>query len=249
MNKPVWISHRGLSAQHDENSLQAFSLAVEAGFSWLETDLHSCSDQHIVLCHDSELSRVSAVSGHIADMTRRELTDIRLKQGEKLLFLDEFMTAFAQCHWVFDIKPATEQQTITLLKEILRNKPDLLTNITFLFWSKTAQQLLLEDFPQAMCFPREDECYRAGLSVLSGLAVFGGIRAVQIYSLTPRFLGLPVLNQRIVRSFHRRGAQVLGYLPETQREIQQCLTAGVDYILSNHPPDIDYQTDSESKDY
>lgn len=236
MKSTIWISHRGLSDHCDENSLAAFHRAVEAGFNWLETDLHTTRDKHIVLCHDPVLNFIASTSGHIAEKTRHELEKIRLNRGERLLFLDEFMQVFSHCHWVFDIKPETEQQTVSLLKTMFSNNPDLLHNIIFLFWSKAAQQLMLKDFPQAVCFPREDECYRAGLSVLSGLAVLGGIRAAQTYSLTPKLLGLPVLNQRIVRSFHQRDAQVLGYLPETQQEIQQCLAAGVDYILSNQAP-------------
>ncbi len=231
-----WISHRGLSQYHDENSRASFKLACEAGFSWLETDLHSTSDDHIVLCHDPELSRVSFSSGKIKDMCRKDLEKIQLNKGGKLLFLDEFMLEFNKQNWVFDIKPVSALQTVSILKTILLNNKDLLKKIIFLFWNKRQQTLFLNDFPQAICFPRKEECYQAGIATLLGLSLLGNIKKNNIYSVTPKLLGLPLLNKRIVKTFHKHKAKVIAYLPETSSEEQQCLNAGVDYILSNKKP-------------
>lgn len=232
----IWISHRGLSHGLDDNTQTSFKLACEAGFSWLETDLHTTKDNHIVLCHDPEISYVSNSTGTIARMNRSELEKVLLNRGGTFLFLDEFMQEFSQQNWVFDIKPATVVQTMKVLKSILMSNRSLLKKITFLFWSAEQQALFLNDFPEAMCFPREEECYRAGITTLVGLSMFGRIKVNQIYSLTPKLLGRPLLNQRMVRGFHRRGAQVIGYLPETEHETQLCLNAGVDFILTNHSP-------------
>lgn len=232
----IWISHRGLSRHHDENTRTAFKLACDAGFSWLETDLHTTNDNHIVLCHDAELSRVSSSSGSIEQMSRLELEKVQLNRGEKLLFLDEFMLEFNNQNWVFDIKPATVMQTINALKSILMNNKELLKKIIFLFWNEQHQRLFLNDFPEAVCFPRKEECYRAGIATLFGLTLLANIKKNKIYSLTPKIFGLPLLNKKIVQRFHKQGAQVLAYLPETNNEMQQCIDAGVDYILSNKYP-------------
>ncbi|MCN4144182.1 MAG: hypothetical protein LC437_03640 [Thiohalomonas sp.] len=94
--KTKWINHRGLSHQHDENTRASFKLPCEAGFSCLGTDLHSTNDNHIVLCHDSELSHVaSSVTKNINEMSRAELEIVQLNKEEKLLFLDEFMLEFS----------------------------------------------------------------------------------------------------------------------------------------------------------
>ncbi|MCP3852237.1 MAG: hypothetical protein GY694_18660 [Gammaproteobacteria bacterium] len=231
---PIWISHRGFSKGYDENTLLSFEAACEMGFQWLETDLHTTRDKHIVLCHDSVLTHISSSNGIIAQMTRTELEQIQLKRGGTLLFLDKFMRVFAQQNWIFDIKPHTAKETIKLLKLLLQKNKKLLNKIIFLFWDSELQSDFLNDFPKANCFPREKECYQAGLAVLFGLPLFGGIKENKIYSLTPRFLGFPMLNQRIVKIFHNRGAQVLGYLPETDQETLQCVNSGVDYILTNN---------------
>jgi glycerophosphoryl diester phosphodiesterase len=171
-------------------------------------------------------------------MTRQQLSNISLYNGDKLLFLDEFMKIFSQKRWVFDIKPETALKTINNLKLLFKNNNHLLDNIIFLFWGKDEQRMFLNDFPHAVCFARSDECYRAGFATLLAFGCGAKIEKNKIYSLHPKFFGLPLLNKKIVQCFHDKGAKVLGYLPESDKEVQLCLSAGVDYILSNHPPPL-----------
>ncbi len=236
LSEPVWISHRGVSHKFDENSYAAFQAACDAGFSWLETDLHCTRDNHIVLSHDEELGKVSLATGNISAWTRVDLEQIRLKRGGEFLFLDDFMAEFSRQHWVFDIKPSTAEQTMVVIGRLLRKNPDLIRKIIFLFWDELVQKAFLDEFPEAVCFPREAECYRAGITAFLGMAFLGNIRKEKIYSVMPCEYGLKLLSERVVRCFHKRGAKVLGYLPVDQRQVRLCLDAGVDYILSNDLP-------------
>lgn len=236
MTTPVWISHRGLSQQHDENSLEAFKRACEAGYSWLETDLHSTKDNHIILSHDPQLDHISCCSGKIAEMSRVELEKMQQKEGSQFLFLNEFMQEFNDQYWVFDIKPSSAVQTMQILSEIFLNNRILINKIVFLFWNKKQQIIFLNDFPEATCFVREAQCYQAGITSVLGLPILGNIKKNQIYSIIPKISGIPLISKRVVQAFHKRGAQVIGYLPADQAEVQLCIDAGVDYILSNDLP-------------
>jgi len=236
MSTPIWISHRGLSQKYDENSQTAFNSACDAGFPWLETDLHCTKDDHIVLCHDSKLDMVASCSGRIAEMTRAELKKIQLKKGGYFLFLDEFIAEFKKQQWVFDIKPDTAAQTIKVISNLLIDDKSLLNKITFLFWNKKLQENFLKTFSNAICFSNRAQCYQSVIATLFGLSMLGNIKKNKIYAIIPRMFGLALINKRIVQSFHKRGAQVIGYLPSTKDEVQLCLDAGVDYILSDHRP-------------
>ena len=86
----------------------------------------------------------------------------------------------------------------------------------------------LNDFPEAICFPRKAECYRADIATLLGMTILGKIKTNKIYSITPKLFGLPLLNPKIVQTFHSYDAQVIAFLPETTSETQQCIDAGVD---------------------
>ena len=73
--KDLPVAHRGY---HDlntliwENTLSAFSRAVEAGFA-IECDLHYASDGVPVIFHDEDLQRLCNLNGDIRDRTSREL--------------------------------------------------------------------------------------------------------------------------------------------------------------------------------
>ena len=103
-NKPVWISHRGVSHAYDENTRDAFDLAIKSGFSHLETDLRISADGHIVLCHDHSLVRVAGNTRCADQMQRAELELVILRGGGHLMFFDEFIDRYAAYNWTFDIK-------------------------------------------------------------------------------------------------------------------------------------------------
>jgi len=66
-------AHRGSSAYRPENTLEAFSLAVEQGADGIELDVQITKDDVIVAAHDEYLERVSDGKGCISDYTLDEL--------------------------------------------------------------------------------------------------------------------------------------------------------------------------------
>jgi len=70
---PVVAAHRGLSAEHPENTSRSFQAAVEAGFDSLELDLRVTHDGEVVALHDPSLNRTTDGAGRVADMAYDEL--------------------------------------------------------------------------------------------------------------------------------------------------------------------------------
>ena len=66
-------AHRGASAYRPENTLEAFSLAVEQGADGIELDVHLTKDGYVVVAHDERLERVSNGTGFINNHTLAEL--------------------------------------------------------------------------------------------------------------------------------------------------------------------------------
>ena len=69
------VAHRGyhdLNKAAWENTLSAFSRAVEAGFA-IECDLHYASDGVPVVFHDEDLERLCNLKGDVRERTSREL--------------------------------------------------------------------------------------------------------------------------------------------------------------------------------
>ncbi|WP_416066179.1 glycerophosphodiester phosphodiesterase [Rhizobium sp. ZK1] len=73
--KELPVAHRGYHDLNNvvwENTLSAFSRAVEAGFA-IECDLHYASDAVPVVFHDEDLERLCNLKGDVRERTSQEL--------------------------------------------------------------------------------------------------------------------------------------------------------------------------------
>ena len=102
-NAPAWltarpIAHRGL---HDcgagaivENSPSAARAAIARGFA-IECDVQMSRDGEAIVFHDFTLERLTSHSGSVDGFTAKELRSMRLRGGDKIATLPEFLTLIA----------------------------------------------------------------------------------------------------------------------------------------------------------
>ena len=121
--RPRIFAHRGLTFQGnkqvaDENSLQAFELALEAGADYLETDIQITKDFVPVLFHDGDLKRLLGKRTLISELTLAELKSIRLGHSAQIPTLAEALEKFPQAKFNLDIKnPSAEKVGIKTILE------------------------------------------------------------------------------------------------------------------------------------
>ena len=80
--RPLILGHRGLSAKHLENSLEAFRAALAAGMDGFELDVQPSRDGVCLVLHDDDLGRTAQGSGLLRQMKVAELPP--LNNGEPL---------------------------------------------------------------------------------------------------------------------------------------------------------------------
>lgn len=216
--------------------MTAFQAAVSAGFDGLETDLRTTTDGHIYLGHDPSLLRVAGHDIFIGRSHSRDLSALKLKDGQSLLTFERFIESFPTLPWTFDIKPEEALATVAALERLcekaaLRKK--IREQARFLFWKASHQRTFSRLFPDMALVARERECYRAGFSVLAGLPSLGSIRPGLTYALPPMFAGVALYRKKLVSEYQHRGARVVAYLPRTPEEFAAAIDAGVDEILSD----------------
>lgn len=87
--KPHLIAHRGWSQRFPENSIPAFSAAVDAGADEIELDVRVSKDGIPFVMHDATIDRTSDGTGKISELTSQEIGKIHLKgvDGEVLIGL------------------------------------------------------------------------------------------------------------------------------------------------------------------
>ncbi len=67
------FAHRGFSGKYPENTMLAFSKAIETGCDGIELDVQLTKDNELVIIHDEELKRTTGHSGMVKDFTLVEL--------------------------------------------------------------------------------------------------------------------------------------------------------------------------------
>jgi len=91
------IAHRGLHDEtRTENGLNAFENAIDHGFAF-ELDIHLTRDGKLVVCHDSDLKRVTGKEGILEDLTLAEIEEgYRLLDGEKIPTFEEVLSLWKE---------------------------------------------------------------------------------------------------------------------------------------------------------
>ena len=77
------IAHRGASGHKPENTLSAFSKALEIGVDAIELDVRVCGTGELVIMHDATLERTTNGNGIVADTTLEELRKLDAGDGEQ----------------------------------------------------------------------------------------------------------------------------------------------------------------------
>lgn len=90
-SKPLFIAHRGASAECPENTPAAFRRAIELQADAIELDVRTTRDGVSVVCHDENLERLTGVRATLSNSRWRDVRRLRVLGGEPLARLDEVL--------------------------------------------------------------------------------------------------------------------------------------------------------------
>lgn len=101
---PIAMAHRGFSRSGLENSMAAFRAAVELGYRYLETDVHTSADGVLFVFHDDALDRVTDGRGRIAELTAADVAKARIGGTEPIPRFDQLLTGLPGVRLNVDVK-------------------------------------------------------------------------------------------------------------------------------------------------
>lgn len=122
------IAHRGLhNAEFSENGLKAFQNAIDNNMAF-ELDVHLSKDNELIVCHDSNLERMTGKPGIIEELTSQEIREnYRLLDGGVVPTLQEVLDLnHEQVPMVIELKARkkNDHQIGKRSREILNNIKD-----------------------------------------------------------------------------------------------------------------------------
>ncbi|MFE9769688.1 glycerophosphodiester phosphodiesterase [Streptomyces sp. NPDC005808] len=226
---PIAFAHRGGAADGLENTLAQFRRAVEAGYRYIETDVHATADGKLVAFHDSTLDRVTDGAGRIADLPWEDVRQARVAGKEPVPLFEELLETFPEVRWNVDIK--AEPALHPLLNLIGRTGA----------WDRVCVGSFSEARvlrAQRLAGPRLATSYgtRGVLGLrLRSYGIPAAVRGSAIAAQVPvSQSGVPVVDRRFLSAAHARGLQVHVWTVNDADRMHRLLDLGVDGIMTDH---------------
>ncbi|WP_055596739.1 glycerophosphodiester phosphodiesterase [Streptomyces hirsutus] len=226
---PIAFAHRGGAADGLENTARQFRCAVEAGYRYIETDVHATRDGRLVAFHDATLDRVTDGAGLIADLPWRDVEQARVAGREPVPLFEELLAVFPGVRWNVDVKA----------------EPALLPFLELIERTDAWDRVCLGSFSEArvvraqrLAGPRLATSYgtRGVLNLrLRSWGVPVTVRRSAVAAQVPEAQsGVPVVDRRFVRTAHARGLQVHVWTVNEPERMHRLLDLGVDGIMTDH---------------
>ncbi|MFE1246590.1 glycerophosphodiester phosphodiesterase [Streptomyces sp. NPDC058766] len=226
---PIPFAHRGGAANGLENTVRQFRSAVQAGYRYIETDVHTTLDGTLVAFHDETLDRMTDGAGRIADLPWREVRHARVGGVEPVPRFEELLETFPEVRWNVDVKA----------------KAALLPFLDLVERTNSWDRICLGSFSEArvvraqrLAGPRLATSYgtRGVLGLrLRSWGLPAAVRRSAVAAQVPEMQsGIQVVDRRFLYTAHALGLQVHVWTVDDAASMHRLLDLGVDGIMTDH---------------
>ncbi len=245
---PRFFAHRGASGEFPENTLEAFSRAVERGVRYLELDVWSSKDGKVVVIHDESVDRTTDGRGSVRDLTLKELKGLdagywfRLRgqgsypfrgKGIRIPTLEEVLRAFPDVMLNIEVKQRFPPMEELLWEMLSRN--DSLDRV--LIASRYHEVILRVRAKFRGSVPtsasrKEGWMFAKWYARGKKGALFTDAKALQI---PEKWMGVDYITRGFIEAAHHLGLEVHVWTVNHKRRIERFLRLGVDGIMGDYP--------------
>jgi len=212
--------------------MSAIAAAIELGFRYLETDVHTTADDVAVVFHDRTLDRVTDLTGRVDRLPWAQVKKARIGGTEPIPRLDELLASFPELRINIDLKSPGAVAGVT--RAIAR--ANALERVCIASFIDTRIEAARRVLGPALC----TSLGRRGIAALR-LASFSPrasavLRVRAACAQVPMWVaGRQVVDRRLLDIAHTLGLQVHVWTLNTAGEINRALDLGVDGIMTDAP--------------
>ncbi len=241
LEHPIRMAHRGSRDLWPENTLTAFSGAVDLGYRYIETDVRMTRDGVVVVFHDATLDRTTNGTGAIADWRWEELKHLDAGWGFKpeedhpqrgvgvrIPRLDEVLKTWPAVHFNIDLKASgIEWAVAEVIVEAGRQDSTLVGSFhdrrIARFRRITGGGVATSAGPRV-----------AAQAWVASRVGHRGPHPVAAYQL-PYRSRVARIDRRFILAAHAAGAHVHAWTVNDAAEMRRLLDLGVDGIVTDRP--------------
>ncbi len=227
------LAHRGgyLAAEDRarENTLYAFTKAVEFGYRYLETDVHLSSDGVLFSFHDDTLDRVTDGTGVPDRLPWSELSTVRVAGRDPIPTLDELLESLPEARFNVDLK--VPQAVAPLARALDAHAAhDRVCVGSFSASRIHAFRRLVGTRVATASGPIGVAGYAYALGVRRIVRSPGVALQIPIRTWHDR---VPVVTGGLIRTAHRAGRRVHVWTINDRTEMERLIDLGVDGLVSD----------------
>jgi glycerophosphoryl diester phosphodiesterase len=245
---PRLFAHRGASGHRPENTLEAFSLAMEMGVRYLELDVRMSRDGHVVVIHDDTLERTTDGRGSVREHSLAELkkldagfcflpqgaTDPPFRgRGIRIPALEEVLQEFPQAMLNIEVKQKAPPMEGPLWEVLSRN--GALDRVLLACEDASTLRRLRARFgPEVATGMSREEGFRFARWYLTGrLESFRP--EGQALQIPERMGGVDYIRAGFIRAAHELGLEVHVWTVNDGSRMRKLLQRGADGIMTDFP--------------
>lgn len=232
-DEPAVMAHRGFSLDGLENSMAAFSAAMDLGVRYLETDVHSTADGILVAFHDRRLDRVTDRAGAVAELPWSVVRQARIGGREPVPLLEDVLGTWPHARVNIDVKALGAVQP--LVEVLVRTRS--LERVCVASFSDHRRRRVLRRLPDGVATS-------AGLSTVAAMVAAARLRlpAAWLRPLTGPVdclqvpvdgYGVRVVEPRLMAAARRAGLPVHVWTVNDVPAMQRLLDLGVSVIITD----------------
>ena len=250
LSKPVTIAHQGGNKVYPDESLLAFTNAVDMGIQVLEMDIHRTRDGVLVINHDQAIDRLTDSSGLIREMSWPELQDVDgaynwspdglaypyRGKGVKILSLNAVLDSFPQQVYDIEIKqhdPPLENDLCDLLRQY-GVAYDQVIVASFSDETLTRFQHACPEVATSLPVNKGTMLYILSRVGLERLLPLDGVVAQLPRSFNTK-LGQLKLDRRYINAFAKGDRQVWVWTVNDSIEMRRMVNMGAHGIITDRP--------------
>ncbi|MFX1235770.1 MAG: glycerophosphodiester phosphodiesterase [Promethearchaeota archaeon] len=225
--KIILIAHRGASNTAPENTLKAFTMAIELDADYIEFDVRISKDGELIIIHDPDVFRTTHKLGFVKQFSLNKIKKLNAGNGEKIPTLEELLIETkGKINYMCEIKVKNiSGKVLSILKN--HNVLDSTILISFKHNELLKSRNMYPDLKLGAIIPS-----RLGwiTNWFIKKRLISSISQKSFFSINAFF---PLVNRKFVDFSHEKGLKVFAWTVNSKRKMKKLIKLGIDGILTN----------------
>lgn len=227
------FAHRGFSGRYPENTMLAFSKAMEAGADGIELDVQLTKDGHVVIIHDETVDRTTNGTGAVVSYL---LEDLRKLDASSTYTGQMGFNPVPTLREYFELVKDFSIITNIELKTSVNQYPGIEGKVLELIREfHLEDRVILSSFNHFSIMRMKEMAPDLTYGFLSDTWILDAGAYTENYGVTCYHPSVEMMTQEIVDELKAHGRVINVWTVNQKEQIRDLYAKGVDCVIGNYP--------------